>query len=123
MRAISSTFLALALLAVGCATGPRPDLNIDWSKRVGAYTYDQAVAELGNPYAIGESTDGKTADWLIRLSPRVSFGFGVGHSVYGPHSGMGMGVGTTVSPPPKGEYLRLTFGADGQLKAWSKIRY
>ena len=111
----------LALLA-GCATRPRVDPNIDWNSRVGNYTYGQAVAELGKPDAVSESSDGRVVDWILKRSPNVSFGFGVGHSVAGPHVGTGVGVGTSVSPPPHGEYLRLVFDPENKLRAWSRTR-
>jgi len=34
-----------------------------------------------------------------------------------------VGVGSSVSPPPHGENLRLNFGADGILKQWTKVTY
>ena len=37
--------------------------------------------------------------------------------------GVGVGVGSSVSPPPHGENLRLNFGADGILKQWTKVTY
>ncbi len=113
-----------ALLAAGCASGPKADIkNIDWNSRIGAYTYEQALAELGNPAVLSESSAGKTAEWVIRRSSNVSFGFGVGTGSFGPHSAAGVGVGTSVSPPPSGEYLRLHFGQDGKLAEWTKVKY
>jgi hypothetical protein len=37
--------------------------------------------------------------------------------------GTGVGVGTSVSPRPRGEYLRLTFGDDDRLSDWSLVKY
>jgi hypothetical protein len=117
----------LAALLVGCATQPKAaKVNlgaIDWKSRIGVYTYDQAVAELGRPHVEGESGDGRLAEWVVRRSPRVSFGFGMGSGSYGRHTGFGVGVGTTVSPPPHGETLRLKFGPDGRLKEWTKVKF
>jgi len=48
----------------------------------------------------------------------MSFGFGT--SAYGGHGGVG--VGQTISAPPKGHYLRLTFGPDGKLQNWEKFK-
>ena len=120
LRLIST---ALVLMLAGCATHPKVDPTIDWKNRIGAYTYEQAVAELGKPDLIGESNEGRTAEWIMKRSPQVSFGLGVGHGVYGRHGGAGVGVGTSVSPTPRGEYLRLTFGPDGKLTGWSKMRH
>jgi hypothetical protein len=110
------------LFLAGCATRPKVDPNIDWNSRVGNYTYEQAVAELGKPDVVAESSDGKVVDWILKRSPNMSFGFGVGHSVFGPRVGTGVGVGTSVSPPPHGEYLRLVFDPQNKLKAWSRSR-
>ena len=122
MKMIGLVFAALSLVLAGCATRPKVDPHIDWNQRIGSYKYDQAVVELGKPDVVGESSEGKMAEWITRRSSRVSFGFGVGHGMYGRHSATGVGVGTSVSQPPGGEYLRLTFGQDGNLKAWSKVR-
>jgi hypothetical protein len=49
-----------ALVLAGCVTQ-----KIDWSARVGNYTYDQAVMELGPPDKSAKLTDGTVvADWL-----------------------------------------------------------
>jgi hypothetical protein len=112
----------MALLLSSCATRPKVDPNIDWNSRVGSYTYDQAIAELGKPDAVAESNEGRVVDWVLKRSPNMSFGFGVGHSVFGPRVGTGVGVGTSVTPPPHGEYLRLVFDPQNKLKAWSRSR-
>jgi len=127
MKALSFFLAALCGLAAGCASSSKtekPDpKTVNWSERIGAYTYEQALADLGKPAVVGESNDGRMAEWILRRSPRMSFGFGVGTGSFGSHGGVGVGVGSTVSPPPSGEYLQLKFGPDGQLKEWSKVRY
>jgi hypothetical protein len=116
-------------LLVGCSSTPRPNLSkaeaagIDWSGRIGSYTYEQAVADLGRPAMTGESSTGRTAEWVLSRSPRISFGFGVGGSSYSGGSGVGVGVGSSVSPPPHGESLRLTFDKTGKLKEWTKLKF
>jgi hypothetical protein len=72
---------------------------------------------------VEEGPDGRIAEWVLRRSPRVSFGFGVGGGSVGSHSAAGVGVGSTVSPPPHGENLRLKFGVDGKLMEWTKVTY
>ncbi len=55
----------LAALAVGCATS-----KIDWAGRVGTYTFDQAVLDLGPPDKQAKLTDGTVvAEWLTRRLP------------------------------------------------------
>ena len=115
--------LTISIGMVGCASRPKIDPNINWSERIGNYTYEHAMAELGPPAVVGESAEGRSADWIVKRSPNMSFGFGVGGGSYGSHVGTGVGVGTTVSPPPRGEYLHLSFDAQGKLKSWSKVKH
>src|SRR5262245_26370868 len=79
-------FLAVALTLVGCKTTP----PVDWDSRVGTFTYDQAVAELGVPDRTAKLSDGSTiAEWVKHSSG--GFTFGVGTSTYGSHGGVGVG--------------------------------
>jgi hypothetical protein len=118
------SFIALALLAGSCASGPKANIkNIDWGNRIGTYTYEEALAELGEPNVISETSEGMIAEWVIRRSPLVSFGFGFGGVGYGHHTSTGIGVGTSVSPPPSGEYLQLRFDRDGKLVESARVRY
>ena len=124
MKTLRLTLLAIALALTGCATSSKTSVkNIDWSTRIGSYTYEQALAELGKPDVISESSEGRTAEWVIRRSSNVSFGLGFGTSSYGHSSAAGVGVGTAVSPPPSGEYLHLRFDKDGKLAEWTKVKY
>src|SRR5687767_4956729 len=115
--------LALCLGLLGCASRPKIDPNINWSERIGNYTYEQALAELGRPAVVAESSEGRSADWVVKRSPQMSFGFGVGGGSYGSGIGTGVGVGTSVSPPPRGEYLHLSFDPQGTLRFWSKVKH
>jgi hypothetical protein len=116
--------IALALLAGGCSSGTKASVkNIDWGSRIGSYTYEDALAELGEPSVIGQSSEGKFAEWVLERSPNVSFSFGFGSIGFGPHTSAGVGVGTTVSPPPSGEYLHLRFDNDDKLVEWTKVKY
>ena len=106
----------LALLLEGCASTPKPD----WNTRVGSFTYDQAVAEKGPPDKSARLSDGSTvAEWFIKHGSSVSFGVGTGFY----SRGSSVGVGQTVGTSPSGEYLRLTFGADGKLTGWERVRH
>lgn len=110
-------WLALALfvvLAPGCASTPKPD----WNQRVGAYTYDDAVRELGPSTASSQLQDGtRVADWFLKYGSQISFGLGSGAYT----GGSSIGVEQTISPPPKAHFLRLTFGPDGKLSRWEKV--
>jgi len=104
---------ALGLIFAGCKSTPK----IDWNSRVGNYTFDQAVAELGPPDKTAKLSDGKTvADWIKRSSGGVSFGVGTGF--YGGHTGVGVGEG--ISSGYGDKVLRLVFGPDNKLVSWAK---
>jgi hypothetical protein len=97
----------------GCKSTPK----IDWSSRVGNYTYDQAVAELGPPDKSATLSDGKTvAEWIRHSSGGVSFGLGTGF--YGGHTGVG--IGQSVGTGYGDKVLRLVFGPDNKLLEWKK---
>ncbi len=116
--------IVLALPVGGCASGTKATVkDIDWGSRIGTYTYEEALAELGEPNVIGESSEGKIAEWVLQRSHNVTFGFGFGSGSFGRHTSTGVGVGTTVSPPPSGEYLHLRFDNDGKLAEWTKVKY
>lgn len=137
----SLLFVAASLILAGCASSsssssssnakpakpPKPvkvdPKTVNWSERIGSYTFDQAMVELGRPALVGESSAGRTAEWVLRRSPQMSFGFGIGGGSYGSGGGVGVGVGSGVSPPPHGENLRLIFDAEGKLKEWTKVKY
>ncbi len=113
-----TTPLLMVWLLAGCASAPK----VDWNSRVGNFTYDQAVAELGPPDKSTKLSDGSTvADWITRRSSGVSFGLGTGYSHYGGAGGTSTGVGVGVPVGPTGDHvLRLIFGPDGKLTQWSK---
>jgi len=103
----------VSLLFGGCATKPK----VDWDTRVGSYTYDQAVVELGPPARESKLSDGKrVADWVVGRSRSGGFSIGVG-SFSGP---VGVGVSQSVGPGPQDKVLRLTFDGDGTLESWSR---
>src|SRR5512136_2503634 len=97
MRPSWLLLLVIVLLAGGCVSGTRvPVRGIDWGSRIGTYTFQDALSELGEPTAMGESREGKFAEWVLQQNPGVSFGFGFGGGIYGHHSSSGGGVGATV---------------------------
>lgn len=105
----------LAVVLAGCVTTPK----IDWPARVGSYTYDQAVTELGPPDKAAKLSDGVTvAEWQVRPAqiivtpgPYVAPPF----YYYGPFTPM---YSTTRFPAT---YLRLTFAPDGRLKQFKQF--
>ena len=118
MRVCTLAGLLLAVLVMfnlGCASTPKPD----WNSRIGNYTFDDAVRELGPPVSSTKLQDGTTvAEWFLKYGAQMSFGFGT--STYG--GGAGVVVGQSITPPPKAHYLRLIFGPDGKLQSWEKFQ-
>jgi hypothetical protein len=106
--------LALATaLMVGCKT-TKP---VDWNTRVGTYSFDQAVTELGPPDKQTTLSDGKlVAQWITHRNGGTSFGVGTGFYT----GGVGVGVGQSVGSGYRDRILTLTFGANSVLAAWSK---
>ena len=111
-----SALVILALAAVfiaGCAT-TKP---IDWNSRVGSYTFDQAVTELGPPDKQAKLSDGKTvAEWITHREGGTSFSVGTGFC----GGNTGFGVGQTVGTGYSDRVLTLTFSTNNVLAAWSK---
>src|SRR6185369_4705648 len=106
--------LLLGLALFGCKT----TANVDWDSRVGNFTYDQAVAELGVPDKTARLSDGKTiAEW-IRRNQGGGFSFGVGTGMYGSHGGVG--VSQTVATGFNDRVLRLVFDPENKLASWSR---
>ena len=106
--------LFAVLLLAGCVT-PR----IDWAARVGHYSYDQAVMEFGPPDKMAKLSDGTTVvEWLTQrgqviVTPEPYF-YGPG-CFYNPVPPM---YSQTYVPA---RFLRLTFAAKGELKAWKEF--
>lgn len=109
--------LAACLLLAGCKTTP----PVDWNARIGNYTYDQAVNDLGPPDKTAKLDNGQTvADWITSQRQGGSVSIGTGFWGGGHQSGMGVGVGQTVGGSQRDRILRLTFGPDNQLLSWWK---
>lgn len=92
--------------------------KVDWDSRIGSYTFDQAVAEMGPPDKIATLSEGQTiADWVTRNhGGGVSFGVGTGFS----SGSTGVGVGQSVGTGYADKVLRLTFDKEKKLISWSK---
>ncbi len=92
-------------LAFGCAS-----TKVSWDARIGQYSYDQAVVELGPPENSATLSDGaRVADWILSRGGRS-----------GTISTWRRGGFATYDTSPDW-ILRLTFGPDGRLKAWKKL--
>jgi hypothetical protein len=100
--------------AAGCAT------KIDWNGRVGMYTLDQAIAEMGPPDKSAKLTDGTTvAEWLTernRSDGQMIFMGGPGW-----RRGGFWGPAYVSTGPDFERFLRLTFDPDGRMIAWKNV--
>jgi hypothetical protein len=114
-RAVPWTLAVLLILFAGCATTPR----IDWTSRIGVYTGDQAVLDMGPPDKQAKLADGTTvAEWLLRRGHEQVYataGYGYPYWNYGPF------YPTYIDSYSPDYFLRLIFGPDGKLKAWKKF--
>jgi len=106
--------LLAALLLAGCVT-PR----VDWQARVGEYTRDQAITDLGPPDKSAKLSDGTVVDEWLTQSSRVIVApepYFLGPGCYfGPDT-----PGYTETYVPA-YFLRLTFAPDGKLKTWKQF--
>ncbi len=106
--------LGLCVFLVGCAS-----TKFDWNSRVGNYTYDQAVTELGPPDKSAKLTDGTVvAEWMTRRgysggSVGFMYGYGYPYHLYPPYY--------LAEPPSPDYFIRLTFGPDGKLQAYKRV--
>ena len=113
--ALNFLWFFTALLLAGCATN-----RVDWNGRIGNYTYDQAVVELGPPDKQTKLTDNQTvAEWISRYNTGGSTVGTVGMGT-GFYRGAG-GVSVIQTAPNYYESkLILTFSTNHVLTAWSK---
>lgn len=112
----TTSILISFVLLCGCATQ-----RVDWATRVGNYTFDQAIAEIGPPDKQARLTDGSTvAEWLTRRGYREVYPVGAYH-FHGPYHHYYPYRATYVDSYSPDYFLRLTFGPDGRLTAWKKL--
>jgi hypothetical protein len=111
---------SLALLAMwvlfftACKTTPK----IDWAGRVGVFTYDDAVIELGPPDKVTLISTGRVADWVTSRDRGPTFSFGVGGGGGGAAAGVGAGTGGNITE----NVLRLTFDEQDKLVSWENTK-
>ena len=108
MKPTLQLILSLCLLAAACTTPSKTD----WDARVGSYTFDAAVKELGPPEKSATLTDGtRVADWFaVRGRSNPTY-----------HSFPDGRVIRTEGVRDQDQLLRLTFAPDGQLKRWQRV--
>ncbi|EEF62556.1 hypothetical protein [Pedosphaera parvula] len=110
-------FLALTSASLLFLTACSTNSHANWNGRVGNYTYDQAVAELGPPKSTQVKPDGtRVAEWLAQKGRPGSVGFGMDAGQVTPGIRESQVPYETSRVPD--QYLRLTFGSDGRLQSW-----
>jgi hypothetical protein len=125
-RSLGMAVLIVVLFA-GCVTP-----SIDWSTRIGHYTYDQAVVELGPPDKQERLKSGVlVAEWVTRQGYVVASGpYGWGYPWWGSPYGCGWPYGSYYGAPYPGyfttyyspaQWLRLVFSPDGELTGWREF--
>ena len=101
--------LACCILLAGCANFKK----VDWSQRVGAYSLDDAIIEMGPPDSSAKLSDQSTvAQWMTQK------GYARGSVV---DNVSGTFVYMHDEPPAPSRFIRLTFGPDGKLRTWKEI--
>ncbi len=109
MKKLLSLSLALTLAGLsGCTLPPK----VDWASRVGTYTFDTSVKELGPPEKSATLSDAtRVAEWLaVRGTSTASY-----HSFPDGH------VSRTEGVRGPDQWLQLTFSPDGKLTAWKRV--
>lgn len=115
--AVKFSFLTILALAAALIVGCKTTKPIDWNSRVGTYSFDQAVTELGPPDKQTTLSDGKlVAQWITHRNGGTSFSVGTGFYT----GGAGVGVGQSVGSGYPDKILTLTFGTNQVLAAFSK---
>jgi len=105
------TAILMALLLVGLFTGCQLTHSVDWNKRIGTFTLDQAIIELGPPDMEAKLGDGRTvAKWISRYNNGGQVIFGGGY-----HAPL---IATT--PGYYESDLILTFTPNSVLQHWSR---
>lgn len=111
----------LLLAMAGCVTRPK----IDWGSRVGAYTYDQAIIDLGPPDKSAKLSDGTVvAEWMTQKGRYSTFSYGYTYEPF-PYGPYGFYPGFSYRPydvirSPE-HWLRLVFDPQGELKDWRQF--
>lgn len=88
---------------------------VDWNSRIGTYTYNQAVLQLGSPDKQATLSNGKVvAQWItLHGNNGTSTGPDLSSAYFGT-------AGQNNPQTFKNHVLQLTFGTDDKLVSWKK---
>ena len=127
MRTLWAAWIAVLLAGLLCGGSGCATNKVDWTARVGTYSYDDAVRELGPPDKSAKlSEESMGADWMPGRGMQTATGFGMGPGRYG-HFGYAPGYGyagsqvVVMDPPTPDRFLRLTFDPKGKLASWQRV--
>ncbi len=123
MRTFWSSLSALLLGAVALGGAGCASQRIDWSTRVGMYSYDDAIRELGPPDKSAKLTDESVvADWRTGRGSQTATTLGGG---WGPYGRYGYGYAgpsmVLMDPAAPDRFLRLSFDPQGKLATWQRV--
>lgn len=108
-------FLLAAIALAGCVT-PR----IDWTVRMGHYSYDQAIKDFGPPDKYAKLTDGTiVAEWLTQRGPVVVQTQPFYPGPYGLGGPIPVTSYSEFNSP--NYYMRLTFAPNGLLEGYKDV--
>lgn len=115
-RCLLLGLLLATLVAGGCASTKK----IDWDARIGSYTYDQAILDLGPPDKKETLSDGRqVAEWM---TARVqSPGFMIFEPGYYYRHPVGGYMYHSYYPTETRWFLRLVFDAEGMLQDYRQF--
>jgi hypothetical protein len=106
MPGAKSAFFAILVLAATIFAGCKTVSPTDWNSRVGHYTFNEAVADLGQPDKMTKTSDGKTVAQWITLHGHTGFST--------------VGFGPNLQQTYRDHVLELTFGTNDVLAAWAR---
>jgi len=103
----------LSVLLLGCSTTSK----VNWDSRIGSYTYQDALAELGPPSKVSNLEGGvKSAEWIKARGPES--GVDTMPPVY--TRGEVVQPDETYGYEAPDEVLRLMFTPDDKLISWQR---
>lgn len=108
----AAQLLLLAALLAGLTTACQTVPPIDWDARVGGYTFDDAVKELGPPDKSATLSDGtRVAEWVVARGWNTPMF----------HTFPDGRIIRTDGIRGPDRWLRLTFPPEGKLKEWRRV--
>jgi len=118
MRSIWFLAAAFGLLGLaGCATN-----KVDWNTRIGSYTYDQAVLDMGPPAKEARLQDGTVvAEWMTEHGHTDAYYAAPYYYPYRHRRYYGPVFATPSVVTYPDVFMRLTFNPQGKLTAWKRV--